>query len=405
MKRIIAGIGCLLLGLGITSAEVTHQGAPADTVAIEFVVSVPDDTPVDAALQLSGDHTILGNWSGKGLVLKRTPDGTYAGDAEFKRGLVMLYKVTQGSWATVEKGETGTEVDNRRVAADVDKTVEIKVASWAGGETKIAPSLTGNIHKHERFRSEILDNERTIIVYLPPGYDNEPDRRYPVFYMHDGQNIFDAATSFGGVEWQVDEAAERLIEAGKIEPIIVVGIYNNADRMSEYRPAFGDGFGTRDDLGSAYTRFVVQEVKPFIEQAYRADPAREKTGVGGSSLGGLISLYMAREHADVFGRCAAVSPSLGWQDRQLLNELESLDTGWMHGTRFWVDMGTEEGRAVPDRPTTLAVEHVRSLAALLEKAGLERGVQYAYLEVQGGRHNEAAWAGRIEPILLFLYGK
>jgi predicted alpha/beta superfamily hydrolase len=406
MKRgIIAGIGGLFSAIGVVSAQVAQQETPADTVTLEFVVTVPGDTPRDATLHLSGDHVTLGTWSGQGLELQRTPDGTYAASAAFKRGESMLYKVTRGSWATVEKGASGGEVDNRRVTADADKRVEVEVASWSGGETKIKPTLTGNIHTHERFHSEILGNERTLIVYLPPGYDEEADRQYPVLYMHDGQNIFDAATSFGGVEWQVDEAAERLIEAGEIEPIIVVGMYNNADRMPEYSPGLGGEPGTDGNRGTAYARFVVEEVKPFIEKTYHADPAREKTGIAGSSLGGLISLFMARDHADVFDRCAVVSPALGWQDRGLLNELERRDTGWMHGTRFWLDMGTEEGLAVPDRPTTLAVEHARSLAALFEQAELKRGVAYEYLEVQGGLHNEAAWADRIEQILLFLYGK
>ena len=406
MKRsIIAGIGGFLSAVGIATAQVAQQDTPAETVTIEFVVTVPQDTPPDAMLYLSGDHAALGTWSGQGLELEPTPEGTYTGSAKFTRGERMLYKITCGSWTTVEKGESGMEIENRRVTADADKRVEVKVASWASGETKIEPSLTGNIHRHERFHSEILGNERTLMVYLPPGYDEEPDRYYPVLYMHDGQNIFDAATSFGGVEWQVDEAAERLIETGKIEPIIVVGMYNNAERMSEYSPGLAGERGTDGNRGTAYTRFVVEEVKPFIEKTYRASPAREKTGIAGSSMGGLISLYMAQVHADVFSRCGVVSPALGIHNRRYLSGLEGGDTGWMQGTRFWLDMGTDEGRAVPDRPTTLAVKHARSLAALFDRAGLERGVGYAYLEVQGGLHNEAAWADRIEQILLFLYGK
>ncbi len=400
MTRTIHLIGVLVALISLPACVGSRDTAPGGgTVKIGFMVTVPSDTPGDEPVYLSGNNTHLGNWDGKGLALEREDDGTYHGTLTIRRGARVEFKATRGSWDSVEKNQTGGEIDNRYVIADADKQVEVVVASWASGVAEhIDPTLTGDIRLHEKFRSDILGNDRTLIVYLPPGYGDQEDRRYPVLFMHDGQNIFDASTSFAGHEWEVDEAAERLINGGEIEPIIIVGMYNNAERMHEYSD------GSKDDQGTAYTRFVVEEVKPFIDRTYRTAPARERTGIAGSSLGGLISLYMAREHADVFDRCAVVSPALGWQDRRLLDRLEAEDTAWMHGTRFWVDMGTVEGHAAPGQPTTLAVEHARDLAGLLKRAGLERGVQYEYLEVEGGRHNEQAWAQRIEQILVFLYG-
>jgi predicted alpha/beta superfamily hydrolase len=375
----------------------------SDTATIRFIVTVPDDTPVDAHVYLSGDHDQMGRWNGQGLELKRHDDGTYRGSLTFKRGTHVRFKATRGSWQTVEKNDLGGEIDNRTLIADKDKQVKAVVAAWATPgarpHDRPEPSLTGDIRRHDGFHSDILDNDRTLLVYLPPGYDDQPGRRFPVLYMHDGQNLFDASTSFAGHEWQVDEAAERLISNGDIEPIIIVGIYNNADRMAEYTPR-PDG-----DKPDAYARFVVQEVKPFIDRTYRSDPAREKTGVAGSSLGGLISLYMAREYADTFGRCAALSPSLWWNDRWLLGQWQARDTGWMTHTRFWIDVGTDEGRAEPGEAVRSSVTNARDLAGLFDRAGLKRGAGYQYLEVQGAKHNEQAWSARIQRVLTFLYGR
>jgi predicted alpha/beta superfamily hydrolase len=370
-------------------------------VTLRFVVTVPQDTPDGETIYLCGDDAQLGNWDGAGFELQPQGGNVYGGELDFVRGAQVQFKATLGSWQTVEKNEFGEEIENRWVIADKDKDVSVVIAGWANGQAnQIEPTLTGDIRRHEHFHSMILNNDRTLLVYLPPGYEDNAERHYPVLYMHDGQNLFDASTSFAGVEWGVDEAAQRLIEAGTIEPIIIVGIYNNADRMREYSP------GPADQRGTAYTRFVVEEVIPYIGRTYRVDPGRDKTGTAGSSLGGLISLYLAHEYPGVFGRCGVVSPALGWQDRAFLTRIEQGDKAWLRDLRIWVDMGTAEGgTAPPGRETTLAVAHARDLAELLSRSGLSLGEGYEYLEIEGGRHNEAAWAGRIDRILTYLYGR
>ncbi|MEZ6190531.1 MAG: alpha/beta hydrolase-fold protein [Phycisphaerales bacterium] len=403
----------------VDESDVTDvAGEAADSegsrVTLRFVVTVPRDTPDGETIYLCGDDPQLGGWDGAGLELTPAGGNEYEGELDFVRGAQVQFKATRGSWQTVEKNEFGEEIENRWVIADQDKDVPVVVAAWASGQAQqVEPTLTGDIRRHEHFHSTILNNDRTLLVYLPPGYapgDADDDRRYPVLYMHDGQNIFDAGTSFAGVEWGVDEAAERLIATGTIEPIIIVGIYNNADRMTEYTPR-PDG-----DKGDAYARFVVEEVKPFIDRTYRTDPSREKTGVAGSSLGGLISLYMVGAHADTFGRCGGVSPSLWWSDRWLIRRWQAEPPSWPEGERIWIDMGTLEGRPGPDgaasgvspgaaQSISSAVADARELARMLEAGGLKRGTGYEYLEIEGGRHNEAAWAGRIERILTYLYGR
>jgi predicted alpha/beta superfamily hydrolase len=370
-------------------------------VTLRFVVTVPPDTPNGDAIYLCGDDPALGNWdAAAGLELNPRGGNVYHATVRLARGAHVRFKVTRGSWATVEKDELGGEIENRYAIADDDKDVPVVVASWAIAAAKPAqPTLTGDIRRHPGFQSDILNNKRTLLVYLPPGYESETDRRYPVLYMQDGQNIFDASTSFAGVEWGVDEAAERLIAAGTIEPIIIVAIYNNTDRLTEYTPRpVGEG-------GDAYARFVVEEVKPFIDRMYRTDPSREKTGVAGSSLGGLISLYMVWAHAETFGRCGAVSPSLWWRDRWLIRQWGRSDFAWAAGARIWLDMGTAEGRAEPGEDEPSHITNAREVAQMLDRAGLGRGRGYEYLEIEGGRHNEEAWAARVDHILTFLYGQ
>src|SRR5258705_10465824 len=149
------------------------------------------------------------------------------------------------------------------------------------------------------------------MVYLPPGYEASKRKSYSVFYLHDGQNLFDGATSFiPGQEWRVDETAQRLIDAGKIEPLIIVGI-NNAgkDRIDEYTPA-ADAKYKAGGKANLYGRMLVEELKPFIDAHYRTRQGAAHTGVGGSSLGGLVSLYLSLKYPRVFGRAAVVSPSV-----------------------------------------------------------------------------------------------
>ena len=140
----------------------------------------------------------------------------------------------------------------------------------------------------------MLGNERNLIVYLPEAYDCEPDRRFPVLYMQDGQNIFDRATSAFGTEWGADETAQLLIRENKIEPLIIVGIYTEANRIDELTDTFSKKHG---DGGKArlYARFLVEEVKPFIDKTYRTKPDRANTGVGGSSLGRVGVAVSGRE--------------------------------------------------------------------------------------------------------------
>jgi len=261
-------------------------------------------------------------------------------------------------------------------------------------------TLTGDIREHKNFHSNILNNDRDVIVYLPPGYKVSKGRHYSVLYLNDGQNLFDGATSFiPGQEWRVDETAQALIAAGKIEPLIIVGI-NNAgkDRINEYTPAADPKFkmGGKADL---YGRMLVEELKPFIDSHYRTKRDANHTGLGGSSLGGLVSLYVSLKYPALFGRAAVVSPSVWFANKQIVHYVEALPKKLP--LRIWMDIGTKEGRSTEEAQQT--VNDARLLKDTLVKRGWRMGKDFDYLEAQGAEHNEAAWAARVEAILTFLF--
>lgn len=353
----------------------------------------------DAEPQVCGNHAHLGMWSGHGLKLSRSADGRYRGSARFKEGEILEFKLTLGSWESVEKGAHGEEIANRTHVVRGDTEVELAIARWAGAPATRRSTLTGDIRFHTDFESKQLGNRRTVAVFLPPGYAADESRRFPVLYMHDGQNLFDAATSFLGIEWAADETATRLIEQKKIPPIIIVGLYNTPDRRAEYGPMRADGPNGR---GERYMRFVVEEVKPFIDRTYRTQPGRDATAVGGSSLGGLISLHLCARYPAVFSRCAVISPALFWDDRRIIIDVEARPA-WLRDLRIWLDMGTREGATLATFSTAIA--DTRRLASAFESAGLVRDRDFAYLEAEGAVHNEGPWAERFDRVLTFLYDK
>ena len=244
------------------------------------------------------------------------------------------------------------------------------------------------LHRHEQFRSTFLEHDRDVLVWLPPGYD-ESGREYPVLYMHDGQNLFEPATAFQpGEHWRVGETATELIEDGRIEPLIIVGIYNTGEaRVDEYTPT-GDkrlGGGHADDYG----RMIIEELKPLVDRAYRTKPDAANTGVGGSSLGGLVSLHLGFTHPAVFTKIAALSPSVWW-GRKTIREAYSKPP-----IRLWVDMGTAEGRK--------GLDDARLLKAALVGLGFAPDVDLHYAEYEGATHSEHAWSERVGPMLEWLF--
>ncbi len=254
-------------------------------------------------------------------------------------------------------------------------------------------SFTGDIRLLAAFRSDVLGNSRDVHVYLPPGYDHNHELRYPVLYLHDGQNVFDTSTSFAGQEWGVDETAERLIRAGQVAPLIIVAIdHAGALRADEFAPT-RDAHRAAGGDADAYARFVIDELKPYVDRTFRTLPGAGHTALGGSSLGGLVTLHVGLVYPHIFGALAVLSPSLWWDRRAILGRVEGLQARlpW----RIWLDVGTAEGRDT--------VRNARALQAVLLEKGWPAGPDFHYLEAHDAHHGESAWAARVPALLEFLF--
>jgi enterochelin esterase-like enzyme len=276
-----------------------------------------------------------------------------------------------------------------------------KNGAGAVGEVVRAGGAAGDLRLHQ-FRSRIFRNMRFLRVWLPPGYDDPGNaaRRYPVLYLNDGQNLFESTTAFAGIEWQVDETAERLIREGEVPPMIFVGMDNtDKERIREYMPYRSMHPRVLRVRGRYYPDFLFKEVMPFVESNYRVATGPENTGLGGSSLGGLIALYTVVAFPGEIGRLLLESPSLWASGRQLVRESRSVRI-WPE--RTFLAVGTNEAGSA-ERSRTV-VDDVRELAAIMRRAVLsERRLRLVIKD--GAGHNEAAWAERFPEALQFLFGQ
>lgn len=256
------------------------------------------------------------------------------------------------------------------------------------------------------FQSKIFHNTRMLRVWLPANYGSPRNahRSYPVLYMHDAQNLFDDATSNAG-EWHVDETVDHLVGSFQIPPMIVVGIDHAGEkRSSEYLPYPDPNhkqFGLLDEKdvrGKDYATFLLTEVMPFVEKTYRVSRGAMNTGIGGSSYGGVISLYTVLQHPGIFGHVLIESPVLGVGDGKLLKDAEQAK---QLPQKMVLAIGTSETKD-PDYNAQL-VKHVEELQTILRGKGMGPDRLKVVVE-EGAVHNEGAWSRRLPQALIFLYG-
>jgi predicted alpha/beta superfamily hydrolase len=252
----------------------------------------------------------------------------------------------------------------------------------------------GSLDHIRGFHSDILGNERDITIYLPPGYQDRDELRYPVLYMHDGQNLFEPERAFiPGQHWRLAEAANEIIGGRTARPMIIVAIDNTGpSRIDEYTP-------TRDikhhggGKASDYGRMLIEELKPVIDAKFRTLTDPLNTALGGSSLGGLATLHLGLKHPDSFGGLAVMSPSVWWDNRIIFDDVERFDG--RNRPRIWLDMGGREG--------VEGLANARMLRDRLIARGWRMGVNFRYFEDRRADHSERSWAKRAPAVLEFLF--
>jgi pullulanase len=370
----------------------------AEAAVIVFDVTPPASTPPDAVLYLAGDFQ---GWSpgDAAWALTRQPDGRWEYEARFADGQPLQFKFTLGGWDRVEKGLGGEELSNRTHVARADTTLQLVVAAWADG-APARDTTTGDVRP---LVVPGFPGGRRVWVWLPAGYEADPERRYPVLYMLDGQNVFNAATSFAG-EWEVDESMTTLVGRGEVEPLIVVAIANGEGRrVEEYTPWTESLRREPTGGGAGHLQAIIEKLMPAVDSAYRTQVGPEHTGLAGSSLGGLMALHAAWSRPDVFGRAAALSPSLDWSGSAALAMVKDNPRP---PVRLYVDMGTREEGNLHDidrNGVDDAIDDLRALQAALLRRGFTEGADLLVVEDKDARHHESFWARRFPDAARFLF--
>jgi len=272
----------------------------------------------------------------------------------------------------------------------------------------VTAKTAGRIETFPAVASQFVPGRR-IDVWLPPGYDTNPSARFPVLYMHDGQNVFDPANSFGGSSWEVDRALCRLLQAGKARAAIIVAVWNTGmGRFPEYMPrkavtgpmvplnVANQSMPTALVSSDAYLKFLVTELKPLIDHTYRTQPEAANTLVMGSSMGGLISAYAVAEYPQVFGAAGCVSTHWPAGDGAVVSYLaQHLPKPGTN--RFYFDYGTETLDALYE-PYQLKADTV------MRTAGYTAGKDWLTRKFPGADHSEKSWRQRVDIPLQFLLG-
>jgi enterochelin esterase-like enzyme len=383
--------------LSLAGLAAAAWNARAQTLhRITVQVQVPEGTGV---VYLTGDRPELGPWDPKRLAMQGAGRERTA-VLQVPQGTAFEFKVTLGSWDREGLGPSGTVMPNFRDMADADKTVAVTVVSFKKDATEYmadpaGSGVLGRLVYWQNVESRHLSQKRHVEVWLPPGYDTSGSQRYPVLYMHDGQNLFDPRMAAGGIDWGVDEAVVRSVRAGRMPPIIVVGVWNSSRRVQEYSPWAE---------GPAYARFLIEELMPRVNREWRTATGPAQTGTMGSSMGGLISFYLVWKHGQVFGRAGCVSthfpfpayvPGPGQAKPQIEVEIAS-GAVFPPGPRMYFDHGTVGLDAA------YAAEQAK-VTAWLKAQGHVEGRDFIVRAFEGADHSEAAWRARLDEPLGFLY--
>ena len=404
LSRILAALFVALPG---AAAQPAAAVPASQCCTATIAVRVPEGT---GTVYLAGSLPQLGPWHPDALALtgegrERTARVTAPAGTTFE------FKFTLGSWDRAALGPAGAALPNYRLALDRDtalvleiadfkKDVRDYIADWRGS------GVEGRLVYWTDVPSRFLQHTRHVEIWLPPGYDSATGTRYRVIYMSDGQNLFDPRIAFGGTDWGVDEAVVRLVRRGVIPPVIVVGVWNTADRSREYSPWHG---------APQYARFLIEELMPRVNREFRTLTGPANTAAMGSSMGGLLSYYLVAYHPEVFGACGCLSTAFilseAWAVRNLgvtpasggpdttVYIVRDIARGFRlpRGTRYWFDYG---GLGID---SAFGPSHDAVRAWLLRQR-LAEGRDFVVRRYPEAAHSEASWRARLDDPLTFLFG-
>lgn len=343
--------------------------------------------PSGSDVYVAGNTRDLGEWQAGAVKLTKISAEVWEKSFTAEAGERLEFKFTLGEWGNEALKSDGSVPPNNVLIVSADTTAEYTIVKWNNGQRHNEGKITGNVRYHEKLDWPGI-NARDVIVWLPPDYGLDAGVRYPVLYMHDGQNIIDPATSSFGVDWGADETADRLIRAGKMKSIIIVGIYNTRNRTAEY---------SYTDNGYAYMKFITDKLKPLIDSTYLTLPDRNNTATMGSSMGGLISLMLAWEHPEVFSMAGCLSPAFKIQQLNYNKFLKKYD-GPDKDIKLYIDNGGV-GLEAELQPG------IEDAISILKEKGFSEGKNLLVYFDKSAEHNERAWASRLWMPMLFMFGK
>jgi predicted alpha/beta superfamily hydrolase len=376
MKYVLALIGVISMMLLSTC-----NGSEAK---ITIRVIMPSVTPPNSQFFISGNHPKVGDWNPGIIKLVKQSDSFWEITLDMPKKFNFEFKITRGSWATQAIYTAGEIPPNNSFFVNEDTIVTLTPSSWQDLNFKFSGGIVGTVKYHKELKGDGLNYSRDLIVWLPPSYDKDTTIRYPVLYMHDGQNVFDPATSFIGYDWHVDEVADSLIRAGKIKEMIVVGVYNTPDRGDEY----GD-----TKLGRAYMKFLIEKVKPLIDITYRTLRDRANTSTMGSSMGGLISFLLVWNYDSVFSQAGCLSPVFRDNLTRTVENYKGVDKR----VRLYIDNG---GVGLEKELAPGCDNMLKSLHSI----GFSEGNNLEWFLDANAEHNERAWSNRVWRPLTFMFG-
>lgn len=343
-------------------------------------------TPTLDTIFLAGNFN---NWNPRDTSYRFQKNGQGQWQVSISTSLSALqFKVTRGSWATVEVAANGQDIPNRTATFTQGQTIDFPVADWA--DTKGNHTTTEQVSiLTSQLWLKALKRYRRIWVCLPPDYSSNPNRRYPVIYLHDGQNVFDAATSFAG-EWKVDEALQTLSNQPGWEPVIAVAVDNGGgERINELTPFRNPTYG--GGQGELYGKALVEDVKPLIDSLFRTKKDRINTALGGSSLGGIETLYMGFAWPQIYSKLLVFSPSLWYSD-----SLQQFIFGQpqLPDVRMYLLAGTNES-------ASMIAETNSFYNGLISNGFLPSNISKNI--ISGGTHSEGFWSQYVKVGLEFLF--